>query len=73
MPKTPSPSARQHELYCRHCKEKFVAYRDVLTPQCPRCGRTTRMPLERRWLRLAAVAIIVAVLVTVLVVYILRP
>jgi uncharacterized paraquat-inducible protein A len=72
MPTSRRPAAEQHQLFCNHCKKEFVAYKDALTPQCPRCGRTTRVPLERHWLRLVAVAIILAVLVIIVLALVLQ-
>ena len=66
------PEQPQQKLYCPTCKQDFMAYQSDLTAQCPRCGRTTHMPLERHWLRLVAVAIILAVAATIVAVYLLR-
>jgi uncharacterized paraquat-inducible protein A len=68
----PSSERSQQQLYCRTCKQDFMAYKSDRTAECPRCGRVSRMPLERHWLRLVAVAIIVAVAAAVVAVYLMR-
>ncbi len=57
----------QQQLYCRTCKEEFAAYKSEMTAQCPRCGRTIRMPLHRHYLRLVAVGILAGLAIAVVI------
>ena len=67
MPSPARDSTSPQVGYCSHCKEEFALYRSTEEElHCPRCGRAAHKPVQRRRLRLLAVAILAAVAIAVI-------
>jgi uncharacterized paraquat-inducible protein A len=67
---TPAPETPKAQmLYCVFCKEDFISYKMTDPAECPRCGRPAQARPQRRYTRLAAVAVVAAVIIVALLAY----